>query len=428
MRRFIFSTFLLAFILSFTACKEKNTDYRLAAANKGTSNYQAGRLISNQLKDDMGIHLNLIDSCIGSIDNLTKIMENRADFAIIQNSLNYTSLKFSEEEINHNLRTLIPLYSQILFIIYPDSIQHQNIFKLFEDKRVGMGPKDGGTAWLVKKILKYFNIDTTNYTPVYTSYIKNKICQEIDISCSVTSFNNPRIIAMMKQPHLKLFSFGEIANISSNGSVADGISLKNTTLTPFVIPKYTYSHKPDHPILTISTKGVLVCRAELDENLIYDITKSIIENKTLIVNQDPIFKDIQEDIHTNDLRFPLHPGVRMYLDRSKPGFLVKYAEVIALIISILAVLYGALSSLGKWQKQRKKDRIDVYYQEVIDLEEHINKASEKAELEKLEKELFKIRNKAFNMLIKEQLSADESFNIFLHILEVSLERIRHKYL
>jgi len=418
--------FALLLSLEISSCKNEKHHYQLAAANRGTSNFQAGELIANQLENETGIHLELIDSCYGSVDNLTKIMEGQADFAIIQNSLNYHSLQYSEEEINRKLRTIIPLYSQILFIIYPDSIKHGDIFELFEDKRVGMGPKEGGTAWLVKKILRYFNLDTTQYTPVYTSYVDNKICKEIDISCSVTSFNNPRIIEMMKQPELKLFSLDKPGNITFNGSVANGISLKNTTLTPFVIPKYTYSHKPDKPILTISTKGVLVCRSELDEDLIYNITQTIVENKTLIVNQDPIFKDIREEIKTDDLRFPLHAGVRMYLDRSKPGFLVKYAEVFALIFSILVVLYGAFSSLQKWNKSQKKDRIDVYYQRIIDLDKPIQQANTKTELLALEKELMAIRNKAFDLLIGEKLSADESFHIFLRILEVSMERIQQK--
>jgi len=33
----------------------------------------------------------------------------------------------------------MPIYSQNLFVVYPDSLEFDNIFELFEGKRVGMG-------------------------------------------------------------------------------------------------------------------------------------------------------------------------------------------------------------------------------------------------------------------------------------------------
>jgi len=416
----------LLIVFSFSSCQQSKKKFYLAAANRGTSNFQAGELISNDLKHNLGIQLLMVDSCSGSIDNLSKVMDGEADFAIIQNSLNYKSLKYTENEINHELRTVIPLYSQNLFVIYPDSLEFDNIFELFEGKRVGMGPSEGGTAWLVKKVLRYFDIDTNHYTPVYTEYTENVVCTDIDISCSVTSFNNPRIINLMSNKHLKMYSFDKLSNVTIKGSVVDGISLKNTTLTPVIIPKYTYYNKPLEPVLTIATKGVLVCRKDVSDDIIYDITESIIDNKTLIVNKDAIFNDIHEEINTDNLRFPLHNGVKMYLDRAKPSFLQKYAEVMALIITITVLLFGGLTSLSNWQKQRKKDRIDIYYQKVINLDPAINDAKSSQQLHNIETQLFFIRDEAFDLLIKEKLSADESFNIFLRVLETSISRIHKK--
>jgi len=139
-----------------------------------------------------------------------------------------------------------------------------------------------------------------------------------------------------------------------------------------------------------------------------------------------LFNDIHEEINTDNLRFPLHDGVKMYLDRAKPSFLQKYAEVMALIITITVLLFGGLTSLSNWQKQRKKDRIDVYYQKVINLDPAINDAKSSHQLHNIETQLFFIRDEAFDLLIKEKLSADESFNIFLRVLETSISRIHKK--
>lgn len=418
-----FWTFISIIILSsFFSCNKNNKEFRLAASNENTSSYTAGLLISDELKNTTKYQLNLIDSCQGSFDNAKSILENKADFAILQNTLNYEGSEYTEDEINGSIRTILPLYSQILFVIYHDSIHSENIKELFKGKRIGLGSENEATDWLVTRILKYFGIKATDYTAVYTDYLENVVGEEIDISCSVTSFNNERIINLMAQPNLRLFSFDQLSNVEIGGSTMNSLSLRNTTLSPKIIPKYTYNNKPTEPVLTVSTNAVLVCRTDMDEDVIYEITQSIINHKSLIVNNNPIFNVIHEDFSTSELRFPLHEGVNMYLDRAKPSFLEKYAEVMALLLTITVLLFGAFTSFGNWKKQRKKDRIDIYYQKIITLDKNINNAKTDNDLRKIEIELFAIRDEAFDLLIKEKLSADESFNIFLRVMESSLAR------
>ena len=414
--------FIFTIILSSLSGCNNNNKYRLAASNENTSSYTAGLLISKELRKTTKYELNLIDSCKGSFDNAKSIIDNKADFAILQNTLNYEGSKYTEDEINGAIRTVVPLYSQILFVIYHDSIHSDNIKELFKGKKIGLGPKNEATDWLVKRILNYFGIKPSDYTAVYTDYPENIVGEKIDISCSVTSFNNKRIIDLMAQDDLRLFSFDKLSNVEIGGSTVNSLSLRNTTLSPKIIPKYTYNNKPKEPVLTVSTDAVLVCRTDLDEDVIYEITQSIINHKSLIVNSNPIFNIIHEDFSTSELRFPLHQGVKMYLDRAKPSFLEKYAEVMALLITITVLLFGAFTSFSNWQKQRKKDRIDIYYQKVISLDRNIINAKTESDLHNIEIELFAIRDEAFDLLIKEKLSADESFNIFLRVIESSLSR------
>lgn len=52
--------------------------------------------------------------------------------------------------------------------------------------------------------------------------------------------------------------------------------------------------------------------------------------------------------------YPLHEGVYQYLDRYQSSFIERYAESIALFLSIAIILSGIVSSYTKWNKQRKK--------------------------------------------------------------------------
>ena len=415
--------FIFTLILStLFSCNQDQKKFRLAASNENTSSHTAGQVISNEIKRKTDFEFYLIDSCMGSFDNARSILDHKADFAILQNTLNYDEHDYSEEDLNNSIRTVLPLYSQILFVIYHDSIHDDNIKNLFAGKRVGLGPKNEATDWLVTEILDYFGIKPHDYIPVYTDYSENIVNDMIDISCSVTSFNNQRIIDLMSEPNLRLFSFDELSNVEIQGSTINSLSLRNTTLSPKIIPKHTYFSKPETPILTVSTNAILVCRTDMDDNIIHEITQSIINHKSLIVNTNPIFRIINEDFNTSELRFPIHPGVQMYLDRAKPSFLEKYAEVMALLLTITVLLFGLITSFTNWQRQRKKDRIDIYYQKVLNLDKIINKTSSSKELIKAETELLSIRDDAFKLLINEKLSADESFNIFLKLLESSLTK------
>ncbi|MCK5775636.1 MAG: TAXI family TRAP transporter solute-binding subunit, partial [Bacteroidales bacterium] len=419
----IYWFFIFTLILStLFSCNQDHKKLRLAASSENTSSHTAGLVISNEIKNKTDFEFYLIDSCRGSFDNARSILDNKADFAILQNTLNYHEHDYSEEDINNSIRTVLPLYSQILFVIYHDSIHNNDIKKLFLDKRIGLGPKGEATDWLVTLILDYFGIHPNDYIPVYTDYPENIVNDKIDISCSVTSFNNQRIIDLMSQPNLRLFSFDDLSNVEIHGSTINSLSLRNTTLSPKIIPKHTYYSKPQTPVLTVSTNAVLVCRSDMDDGIIYEITQSLINHKSLIVNSNPIFRIINENFNTNELRFPIHPGVQMYLDRAKPSFLEKYAEVMALLLTITVLLFGLITSIGNWQKLRKKDRIDIYYQKVLDLDKVINNTSSSEELIKIEKELLNIRDEAFKLLINEKLSADESFNIFLRIMESCIQK------
>ncbi|NPD46198.1 TAXI family TRAP transporter solute-binding subunit [Lentimicrobium sp. S6] len=416
-------TFLTVF---FSSCNNDKKSLVIAALNKGTSNFQAGELIVKELKNDIGINFRFDSTAVGSLGNVKLLMENKADFAIIQNTLDYEDLGYSKDELNRNIRTVLPLYTHNLFIIYQKADAHQNIVELFRGKKVGLGPKDGGTAWFVEELLSYYGLQEGDYTPVYTKYNENMVGETIDISCSVTSYNNPRIVSMMRNPELDIFSLGNPSNIAIGGSSVNGINLRNNTLFPFIIPKDTYVNTPTEPTLTISTFGVLICRVGLDEDLVYNMMESIVQNKALIITENPIFNIIHEEFNHSNLRFPLHDGVNMYLDRSKPSFLVKYAEVIALIITLLVIFSGSLRSLNNWSKLKKKNRIDVYYQKIIDLDIEIKNSNSKDKLQELVIKIFKIRDEAFKNLIDEKLIADESFNIFLRIQEDSLKRIYRK--
>jgi hypothetical protein len=78
---------------------------------------------------------------------------------------------------------------------------------------------------------------------------------------------------------------------------------------------------------------------------------------------------------------------------------------------ILATLSGIVAFV-RWRKQAKKDRIDVYYQQLLELRGQIPFANAEERTDMLAS-VKEIETRAYQQLIDEQLLADESFLIFL---------------
>ncbi|NOX65951.1 MAG: hypothetical protein GXO85_09180 [Chlorobi bacterium] len=64
---------------------------------------------------------------------------------------------------------------------------------------------------------------------------------------------------------------------------------------------------------------------------------------------------------------------------------------------------------------RRKKRIETFYQALLDIRKRAIDEKKKKNIENLVNEMTKLRSKAFNELLKNELIADESFYIFVII-------------
>ena len=413
---------VLILSLMFFACNNSGKKYKIAISDPSTSLNQVGVPIIKLLEKEMGIEFEILDQTSGSIEHLKLLSEGKIDFAIALTTVGVNEFDDIDSTDNDQIRTISPLYNQILFIIYPDSLKPKNLGDLIRGKKIGFGIEKGGTAGFTQNILKEFGVDYSEYVSVYTNNTDNYCNNLIDVSCSFTSFNNSRVVKMLREKNHCLFSLGD-AEKAFNGSAVDGICKKLWTAKPFIIPKNSYYVKPEKSGLTVSVYTSLLCKKNLDTEFVHNITEIIIKNKATLIKQNPVINQISEDNLYETLYFPLHQGVHMFLDRNKPSFLEQYAEVMALILSIVIIMAGIISSYRKWNKQRKKDRIDVYYEQVLEIDRTISKTEDINILEQKMKILYELREQAFENLIKEKLSADESFKIYLDLTTGTIQKI-----
>ena len=185
-------------------------------------------------------------------------------------------------------------------------------------------------------------------------------------------------------------------------------------MKPMVIPSQTYDLPGNEgPILTVAVDSLLVTRKDLPENLIYQVAKTFIEQKPRFTALSPqLFGGINESFDPLDLSFPLHSGVRRYLQRDEPGLLERYAETINMLVYLAFLLLTGVVAFARWRAHRKKDRIDTFYIRVLAIHER----AEGEDSRLLLQELRDIEREAFESLVAEKLAANESFRIFTDLM------------
>ena len=186
--------------------------------------------------------------------------------------------------------------------------------------------------------------------------------------------------------------------------------------------------RPRMPVQTLAVPSLLVCRADLPDPVVNQITRSIFENRAQLIQRHPAAGRIHAPASDELLSYPLHPGADDHYRRHEPGFLVKYADVIALFLSIGIGAWGLLIGVRRWLTLQKKDRIDEYYVDIDEILTKLHQGQEPdlEELRSMETELAELRHKAVQQLVAEKLLADESFSIFQTLLASSQAAVRRR--
>lgn len=417
---------LFACLIIAVSCSKKK-EYKFATTSKGTSYNEVGRLITNLINKNEPFRFEMLEgSELGSFVNCKKIYQNEVDFAIAQNDTKVTGfLDDNGSVVDSKIRTVMPLYPEILFVIYSDSVQANDIKELVTGRRIGVGPYNSGTHRFFEAYLKHCGIDSSSYTFVHKLWAENIVSDEIDISVNVGGYNASAVVEMLNSKKCKIFSLGDY-RLFGKGSPVEGFCMNYTTARPFIIPMQTYTFGPKEPVLTLAVDAVLLCRQDIDAEDVYLIVDDLMKNSKILVDKNPLLSSINPKFDIGTLNFPLHEGTIRYLERDEPSFFEKHIDIIAYISTIFMAGFGVILAFVRKMKAAKKDRIDVFYEKVLAIEKSMNNVASLTEINQLLESLHLLKQDAFKALVEEKLLANESFNIFLGLTDTIITRFEKK--
>lgn len=410
------SLLLLLFVL--VSCRSEDSKYVMATSSKSATYYRIGKIIKDVFDKETDFEIELLyGDDLSTKNNCKMMLEGKVDLALIQNDTPIDELIPKDQKAKDSkLRSILPIYPEIIYIIYPDSLNPKSLIELISGKRIGIGPSHSGTARFMKQLFASSGLTVdVDYHPIYTGFDDNYLDNDsIDVSCAVTGFNNERIKNMIEVQHGKIFSLDDY-NLFNKGSVVEGFCMRYPRARPFIIPKHSYGREPEMPVLTLAIDAVLITNSNISDDKIYDFLTALFDKKQLLVNEDPIMGSMTDEIDQGILNFPLHPGAKMYFERNKPSFFERYAEMIGVLFSIFVVLIGTMGTFKKYVNSKKKNRIDEYYNKIIAVDNNIVNMDKIEELANSVEYIRKIKKVAFSQLVSEKLIADESFRIFISL-------------
>ena len=306
-------------ILSGAAMAQDGANYVLATASTGGTYYPVGVAISTlikvRLEPDTGIGMSAISSA-GSGENVRLIRENEAQFGILQGLYGYYAAQGEGpiDEPQENLRSVTMLWQNVEHFVISSDKAGDGTIQAFVDAKgdsMALGAQNSGTIGSNRTILSGFDVNIDeDYELVYGGYGP---AAEALQNGQVTGISTPAGVPV-----------GAISQLFA--SAGDGVTLLNFTdeqiaaadssrdlWTKYEIPAGTYPGL-DEAVTTIAQPNFLATSADLPEEDVYQITKTIFENLPFLQAIHPATNAMSLDAAIAGLPVPLHPGAVRYYE------------------------------------------------------------------------------------------------------------------
>jgi TRAP-type uncharacterized transport system substrate-binding protein len=380
-------------LLTLSACSPETGTLRLArpvSALDASIAEDVARLFNAESRID----IELTDDAHSGEEALSAVLDGHVDIAMVSNAQPY----------REGITTIIPMFPTVLHIAYVGDRDTTDISTLLDGATVFAGAPGSASRMLFQQGIDRAGRDIRNFEYV----------AEVDSGTDVVVVFAPIAPDQLRKfPGVRLFSLGAPDSIGT-GSAIDSATLLNPYLKPFVIPVDTYLNATPEPVLTLAVDKVLVARRDLDPNLVYYFISELLRLKpALAAGRPAVFRDLTGDFDPGNSTFVLHAGAQAYIERDEPTVYERYSGVAEVLVTVLIALISATLGGMRIYRMRRKNRIDAFYSQVIDVRKQAEGGASDEEKLALIQKLKGLQDNAFEQLVEEKLAADESFRIFI---------------
>lgn len=279
----------------------------IATGGTGGTYYPLGGAMAEQIKAATGV-ATTAQVTGASAENFRLIRDKDADIAFVQGDIaDYASkgeFMFEQDGKIENFQILGSLYNETIQIVAAAGSDIKSVADL-KGKRVSVGAPGSGTEANAQQILEAYGLTFEDLQLQRLSFAdSSKAIQDGQLDAAFQTAGYPTAAIT----ELAATKGVEIVPID-NDKIQEIIN-KYPYYIKTVIPKDTYQTLTAE-VPTVSVKAILVVRSDLDEDLVYNVTKAIYEN----VDKLPAKQDeISIETALEGVSLPVHPGAQKYFD------------------------------------------------------------------------------------------------------------------
>ncbi len=307
---------LLAVVLLVTvmsACaKKQETFVSIATGGTGGTYYPLGAAMAKILNDhvkDVSANAQVTNA---SVENIGLVGSGEVEIAFIQNDITYYAFTgtemFADKDKVENISGLAVLYPELVQIIARVDANIQSIEDL-RGKRVAVGAPGSGAEANARQVLEIHGL----------TYDDLGKADFLSFSESADQIKNNQLDAAFLTAGIPTSALTEVAQtsdivvVSITADMLAALSAKYPFYTSVEIPAGTYRNQ-DTAVMTAAVMAMLVVQKDLSNDLVYNMTKSIFENRQDIIDAHTRGNDIKLETALSGMPIAIHPGAQKYYD------------------------------------------------------------------------------------------------------------------
>ncbi|MDR3355440.1 MAG: TAXI family TRAP transporter solute-binding subunit [Synergistaceae bacterium] len=297
----------IAVISVFSTIAAATTFINIGTGSTGGTYYPVGSTMAtiwNRVIPDMKA---ASQSTGGTAQNLQLLENGEAEVAFTDGLyyFAYNGMQAFDGKPQKHLRGMTPLYPEPIQLMVAEGSGIKSV-KDLKGKRVGIGAVASGTEYTARALLKIAGIDPD----------KDIKPQNLGLNETASALADKNIdagfmmCAIGSSAVVEVTTMGTGHLIPLEDELIAGLNKDLPYYSEFVIPANSYKGQTEQ-LKVSATWNTLTAHEKLDEELVYQMTKALYDNKQDLVNVAAIMSFMDAGA-VSVIKIPLHPGAEKY--------------------------------------------------------------------------------------------------------------------
>lgn len=290
----------------------KSTYISIATGGTAGTYYPLGGAMAKIFNDNVdGVTANA-QATGASAENIGLVSNGETEVAFVQNDITYYAYTgtetFEGKGEMKNIKGMAMLYPELVQIIATKSSGITSVDDL-RGKKVAIGAPGSGVEANARQVLAAHDM----------TYDDLGKADFLSFAEAADQLKNRQIDAAFITAGIPTAAITETAQTSdmvivpiSSAKIAE-LAEEYPFYTEVVVPKGTYKNQ-DQDVTTAAVMAMLVVPENLDEDLAYNLTKALFEQRQVIIDTHEKGNDIKLETALDGMPIEVHPGSQKYYD------------------------------------------------------------------------------------------------------------------